>query len=184
MEVVLLRHHLVHRLEVPLLLRNRSSLFTRKGTNMKKKPSLKSFFKQSKGSTAVEFSLILPILMALSFGIFNFSEIIAGKNRLNMVLNAGLLYSIGISSDTTAVKSAMDAATSFSNITTQVQNVCRCSDNSIVTCGAANASCPDQKSPTQYIQLSGSVQITPLFGSFVGLGSLFTANNSITVRVR
>ena len=145
------------------------------------KKFLLHFVRRNQAAASVEFALILPILLVLSFGAFNLGVILVGKNQLNTVLNTGMLYALGVSNDTTAVKNAMDNATPFPGLTTTVQKVCKCLDGSLVTCGT-QLLCLDGSIGGQYLVLSGTASISLISGSLINLQSPYTITSQITVR--
>lgn len=137
------------------------------------------FFKTSRGNIAIEFALVLPVLLLLVSGVMNFGLILANKNQLNGVVSAGMLYAFGNSSVPAAVKVAMDNATSnFSPLTTTATTFCQCLDGTKPLC---TNKCADGSTPPKYVTVTAQSQVNLIALDFV-LTNPFVTNAQGTIR--
>ena len=92
------------------------------------------FMRNSKGNVAIEFALVLPFLLLILSGVFNFGLILENQNQLNAVASAGMLFAFGNSSSPVAVQTAMRNATNLTPLTVTAIQFCQCLDRSNPGC--------------------------------------------------
>lgn len=141
--------------------------------------SSSQFFKTSRGNIAIEFALVLPVLLLLLSGVMNFGLILANKNQLNGVVSTGMLYAFGNSSVPAAVKLAMDnSTTNLSPLTTTATTFCQCLDGTKPLC---TATCADGSTPAKYVTVTAQSQVDLIALDFV-LTNPFVTNAQGTIR--
>lgn len=137
-----------------------------------------------KGAAAVEFALIVPLLLTFSLGIAEFGLMVNQKMRLESAARAGAqaafnsydLYSVDNSSVSQAVQlaSGLDA----SQITISVATSCGCADGSTAVCGV---SCADGSVQREYVTVTVNRAYQTLF-DYPGLGSQIPLSAQATLR--
>lgn len=122
-----------------------------------------SFIKTS-GNVAIEFALILPVILLLFSGVVNFGLILASKNQLNTVVSTGMLYAMGNSSNPAAVQAVMTSATTMSPLTATAVTACQCLTGAAPSC---SSTCPDGSTPQKYVTVTASSQVSLVAINFV-----------------
>ena len=123
------------------------------------------FLKTSRGNVAIEFALVLPIIILLFSGVVNFGLILANKNQLNGVVSAGLLFAMGNSSIPAAVQTAMaTSTTNLSPLTTTATTFCRCLNGTTPAC---NTTCSDGAAPVKYVTVTATSEVNLIALNFV-----------------
>jgi len=123
-----------------------------------------SFFRNSKGTAAIEFALALPILLLLLSGLVNFGLIIAKKNALTGIVSVGMLYAFGNQSTPALVQTSMAASTDISPLTLTVTQTCECLDGSQPLCVV---NCSDGKLPAKYVNITANSTVNLVVPAFV-----------------
>ncbi|MBA3813198.1 MAG: pilus assembly protein [Alphaproteobacteria bacterium] len=137
------------------------------------------FLKQSKGNVAIEFAIVLPFLFLLLSGIMNFGLILANKNQLNGVVNAGMLFAFGNSSVPAAVELAMTTSTTnLSPLTVKAITFCVCSGGAPASC---TATCPGGLPLSKYVTVTAQSQVNLVALDFI-LTNPFVTNAQGTIR--
>lgn len=134
--------------------------------------------KNTKGTAAIEFALIVPMLFLVLSGIFNFGLILIKKNQLNSVINAGVLYSIRTPSNTSNIQNKMTSATSISPLTSSVTSYCACS-GTVASCSSV---CGDGSAPSSFVTMTASSTVALYALDFV-LTNPFPISTTATIRV-
>ena len=132
-----------------------------------------------RGAAAVEFALLVPVVLAGLTGVANYGLAIFEKIELESAARAGAQMAIRDRTDTSAIQQTTVDSTDLT-ITTgdvSVSNTCRCADiNSTATCGTT---CSDGD-PTQfYTTVTVSKNFTLLL-----LGTTVSLSESVTVRTQ
>lgn len=126
-----------------------------------------------RGVAAVEFGLLVPILLILMLGIVNYGLVMFNKMELVSAARSGTQLALADYTDTTSIKDAVVNATSLvldaSNVTTT--QFCECSGTSI-TCG--DSTCTNEI----YLTVTVSDDFELLLVS-----TILTLSGSSTVRV-
>lgn len=137
------------------------------------------FLKKSHGNAAIEFAIVLPVVLLLLSGVINFGLILVNKNQLNTVAASGTLFSFGNSSDPTLVKNTMDSTTNLSPLTTTATTFCECLDGTPVA-GCSDI-CADGNSPNKYVTVTAQSQVSLIAPAFV-LDDPFITQLQATIR--
>ena len=109
------------------------------------KKSLFQCLKNTRGVAAVEFALLVPILLALFMGLASYGLAMFEKMELTSAARAGAQVALIDTSDIAAIQEAVVAATNNSDITTAdvtVTESCQCSDGTPPS-GGCGTSCGD-----------------------------------------
>jgi Flp pilus assembly protein TadG len=137
--------------------------------------------KNTKGNAAIEFALVLPLLLLLFSGVINFGLILANKNQLNDVVSAGMLFAFGNSSVPLVVTTAMTASTTnLSPLSVTATPFCQCVDGSNPGC---TKRCPDGSVVATYLTLTATSQVDLIALDFV-LTNPFVTTVTGTVRTQ
>lgn len=140
---------------------------------------MRSFFKNIRGTAAIEFSLAAPIMLLLLSGIVNLGIIIAQKNQLAGIVSVGLLYAFGNNSSPSLVQSAMTSSTNLTPLTATATSLCICVNGTQPGCAV---NCPDGKLPSKYVTVTASSQINLVSPVFV-IQNPFPISIQGTIRV-
>jgi Flp pilus assembly protein TadG len=137
-------------------------------------------FNTVKGSVAIEFALITPILLILLSGTINFGLILVNQNLLNQSASAGILYAFGNSSNTTLIQNAMSGSTpNLSPLTTTATQFCQCAGANV---SCSTVTCSDGTTPAAYVSVTAQSQVTPILFDLFSLPSPFVTTSKGTVR--
>ncbi len=132
-----------------------------------------------RGAAAVEFALLVPVVLAGLTGVANYGLAIFEKIELESAARAGAQMAIRDRENTSAIQQTTVDSTNLT-ITTDdvsVSTACRCADiDSTATCGTT---CADNE-PTQFYT---TVTVTKNF-TLLLLGTNVTLSESVTVRTQ
>ena len=131
----------------------------------KSRPWLARFYRCVGGNVAVEFAFVLPILLLLAAGAFDFGQGFKEKMRLEGAARAGAqfaLYNSGKVDDSAGViQSARDDADDTAGVLTVTPvYYCTCLDGTPLACGG---SCAGGEVPLRYIQVDISRNFELMF---------------------
>jgi Flp pilus assembly protein TadG len=152
------------------------------------------------GSAAVEFAVILPVLMLLVLGTADYGVLMGGAASLEGATRAGAEYAKSNPSDTTGIQTQVCVhlgltfdGTSCTPVTPGVAVVCTCVDNTVVTpCPPATSTTPcagktnssfSPPQPDQRVFQYVSVTAARTFNPIVSYTGFFT-NLSLTGETR
>ncbi len=144
------------------------------------KRAIKQFNQRSKGSTLVEFTLIVPIAFLIFAGLANFGYVAHGYLKMNVAMNAGVLYAFNNSPNPANVRNAMTNAINQPSLTTTIIQFCECSNGAQPGC---TATCSDGKAPGSYMTITAQLPVTLPFASFI-LTSPYTISEKVTFRIQ
>lgn len=132
--------------------------------------------RSERGAAAVEFALIIPVILAALTGIANYGLAMYNKMELVSAARAGAQQAILDRTDTTAIKNAVVDSTNLGITTANVTTVesCMCSDGSTTTCGVA---CVDGDPNHYYMTITANYTHTLLL-----LGTSINLSGSVKVR--
>jgi len=153
--------------------------------------SAASKYDAQRGTAAVEFALVLPFLLLLMFGVAElgryslFSITVANAARAGAVYGAqdptafangaGIVQAVQQDGDTTIISSPLSVATS-------TPSACW-SNSSTATASPTGSTCPSGYHFVQYISVTASGTISPLFNDkYLQLASP-TISSTVTMRV-
>lgn len=135
--------------------------------------------KSRRGAAAVEFALLLPVIVAGLTGVGNYGLAIFEKIEMESAARAGAQMAIRDRTATSDIQQTTVDSTNLSITTNDVtvSNTCRCADiDATATCGTT---CDDNE-PTQYYT---TVSITKNFTLLI-LGTTITLTESVTLRTQ
>ncbi len=132
-----------------------------------------------RGVVAVEFALVLPILVLAVVGLIEFGLAVNEKMRLVSAARAGAQYGYTTSTDTAAVTQAVtDAAGIANKIDVSVVPSCGCADGSTVAC---DASCGDGSQLLSYVTVTVT-ESWPMIFQFPGFTDPLTLTGTSIMR--
>ena len=139
---------------------------------------LAALAKQSRrGAAAVEFALLVPVVVAGLTGVANYGLAVFEKIELESAARAGAQMAIRDRENTSAIQQNVVDSTNLTITTSDVSvsNTCRCADiDATATCGTT---CADGD-PTQYYT---TVTVSKNF-TLLLLGTIIPLSESVTVR--
>ena len=118
-----------------------------------------------RGGVALEFALLLPILVFTLIGLWDFARVVAEDGRLSSAAMAGVHYGIQSAAhagDTAGVTQAVrdDASDSAAALNVVAERYCSCPDGGAVPC---NSLCATIGKPIMYVR----VQVSETFRTMV-----------------
>lgn len=137
------------------------------------------------GVTAVEFALIMPVLLLILAGVVDVSRMFWYQSEITQALRAGMEYATGNTSDYVGINSVMDASTSLSSAPgySNTSNQCACATTSLSSLSwspCSTLTClPTQR---RYVQLTATYNWSQIFGTMAFLPD--TLSGSLAVRVQ
>jgi Flp pilus assembly protein TadG len=148
---------------------------------------IRHFKRDRSGVAAIEFALVVPMLMVLTMGLIDFSMYIGTRIELEQALRAGGQFALQDHTDTTTITSAVQGATNLSSVSVTVGGLaCECTGGVTATCKGSNnyALCSDGSAPAAYITLSGSTTYDPIFLALATFTSNMSVQQDLTMRIR
>lgn len=125
------------------------------------KPSLLGRHRDDSGNSAVEFALVLPVLVFMALGAMDFGMAYSTQTGYESAARAGLEYAFKNSSDLAGVKARITAnihdSSGLDSGYPAVTEQCECADATPVAC---SATCTGGAAPYRYvaIDIQGSYQ--------------------------
>lgn len=114
-----------------------------------------------KGTSAIEFGLLAPILLIMLLGLIDFGFAWIKKMELSSAARAGAQYALLEGYDSTTVQSVVTNATNLTDITFDtLTTYCQCEDGTSVTCGDT---CTDGSSNRKWVTITISAPIEAYF---------------------
>jgi Flp pilus assembly protein TadG len=142
--------------------------------------------RRERGSSLVEFGLMLPFLGMLLLGVIDFGRAYYLSIEVNNAAYAGALYGCQNTSDTTGMQNAATSdAPDVSGMTATAYCGVECSDGQSSSSGAtcpATPSCTSPAFPIQYAQVNTTATYTPIFHAWPGIPSSISLKGSAWVR--
>lgn len=132
------------------------------------------------GAAAVEFALILPVLLIVLIGLIDYGFAMFNKMELRSAARAGAQYALGDSTDTSSITQTVVDASNLGISSSDVTLTCNCLDTSTealssTTCGATTCASSE---PT-LMTVSAAQSYTLFFGSMT-----LNLTGDATVRVK
>ncbi len=140
----------------------------------------------SSGVAAVEFAVILPVLMVLTMGMIDFSMYIGTRMELEQAVRAGGQYALKDSSDSVTIASAVTGSTSLSGVTVNVGSlVCECPNGTSTVCrGDVNyASCAGGLPPAGFLTITATTTYDPIFANSEWFSAGMSVQQELTMQV-
>lgn len=142
----------------------------------------------SSAVAAVEFALILPILVLMTLAAIDFSFYIGTRIELEQAVRAGGQYALEDPTDTATITSSVQGATDLASVSVSVGSLaCVCPGGATTPCrGDANYTrCTGNIVPAAFLTISGTTTHDPLFFSYLPWFSAnMTVQQNLTMRVR
>lgn len=139
------------------------------------------------GSALIEFVAALPLLMLLLLGVVEIGRYAYFAIQVGNAARAGVQYGAqnGVTAmDTSGMTSAAkaDGNNSISTLSVSPTNYCQCWDGTTGTAVACSGTCPNGSHLVEYVQVTVSGSVDPLF-HYPMLPSTLTVSNTATMRV-
>jgi Flp pilus assembly protein TadG len=133
------------------------------------------FQRDPEGTSAIEFALIAPMLLAALVGLADVTTIAYGSSNMQSAVRAGIHYAMAGGTDATVAQSQADAAWTKkpSGGAVTASRVCKCA----TVTWDCDTICPDLARPEMYMTVTATAS---LGGNFYSLAQ----TSSETVRVR
>lgn len=140
------------------------------------------------GNALVEFALVMPFLMLLLLGVVEIGRYAYFAIQVGNAARAGVQYGAqnGVTAlDTTGITNAVkaDGNNAVAALTVTPTNYCWCYNGSSGTTVSCTGSCPSNSHLVEYVQVTVSGAVNPLF-NYPFLPSTLTVSNTATMRVQ
>lgn len=138
-----------------------------------------------RGSAAIEFAIIAPVLLILLVGIVELGLGIRQAMQVQDAAEAGALYAGKYGWDAAGIAAAVVNATDASGVTASPAPVqfCGCPGTGGITTVDCGSQCPDGSSAEQYVRVSASMPHTELLtGLGLPIPSMLTAHATVRVQ--
>jgi Flp pilus assembly protein TadG len=140
------------------------------------------------GTSAVEFALAAPILMALLVPMADLGMAFSDQIQVQQAAAAGAQYAAlhpWNSNSATAIANAVTAASTLSSVTASPapSQTCGCPSGSAITTATCGSTCSDGQPTGYYVIVNAQAPYTPKL-PYSALGSAVTLTAQSTVRVR
>lgn len=167
-----------------LLSRDRQPRLARLATPVRR---LAPFGRSARGNISIEFALVLPFLMLLLMGAYDFGRGFTEKLRLNSAARAGAQFALAnYNKNTSALyvgveQSAQDDAEDVDDVLQVDPNIyCKCLDDVVMACGVP---CTGGEVPMRYIEVDVSGPFEFMFDYPMTTGSM-TLTGHAELRLR
>ena len=129
--------------------------------------TMKHAIRDTRGSTAVEFALVVPVLLLFLGGIVDFGRAFYYRTELDQALRSGMQYALKAPTDGAGIASVIAQSTSVPIVVASPVTFCQCLDGSNVGCAS---SCPVDQTPMRnYVKLEATYVWAPMLGNMAGL---------------
>ncbi|HEY3889986.1 MAG TPA: TadE/TadG family type IV pilus assembly protein [Caulobacteraceae bacterium] len=125
--------------------------------------ALRRFRTDRGGTAAVEFAILIPMLMVMVIGVIQYGGLILGHQQMHNGIASGAVYVMRGGSDTTAIHDIALGAwpNKPSDASISVVQSCTCAG----AASGCSALCSDQSYPLAFTTITGSGTYTGLFAS-------------------
>jgi Flp pilus assembly protein TadG len=138
--------------------------------------SFKTFKRDTRGTSAIEFALVAPMLVIVTVGLADVSNMGFGSSNMQTAVRAGTHYAMAGGTDPTVAKTHAESAWTRKPddgvVTTS--RVCKCAGAEVDSC---ETFCPDNSRPEMYMTVTAT---GTLGGDFYSMSQTSTQ----TVRIR
>ena len=121
--------------------------------------------RRRRGAAAVEFALMMPVILLALAGVTDFGRLVFDKMELTSAVRSGAQFALAYRTDTTGIRQSVVDATnlglSLSDVT--ATESCECADGSTVVCGEV---CGDASSNRYLMTITAQQSFSPLFVPF------------------
>jgi Flp pilus assembly protein TadG len=151
---------------------------------MKRNPSMIRDLRQNaSGASAVEFALILPILVILTTAALDFGGLIYTRLQVGSATHAGASFAAAQGFNETGIAAAMAGGASIAITAATPVQVCGCPDAvSGIGETACGSTCTSGELAGKYVKLDASASY-PLIYSWPGLSNPVTLTSTARVRI-
>jgi Flp pilus assembly protein TadG len=151
--------------------------------------AIKAFRRVRGGNVAIEFAFVLPILVSLGLGAFDFGNLGLQKITVANAARAGTQYgsqNSSVAADTAGMEQAArnDASDDQNALDVSARQYCVCSDSGAVDCtGLCTGGSDDSIFPIMYVEVTVTNNV-PLLFQYTGITSPRPVTSTSTMRVR
>jgi Flp pilus assembly protein TadG len=137
------------------------------------------------GTSAVEFAIVAPFLVALLVPIVDLGMGFYTKMQVQNAAQAGVQYAILRGWNSSAIQNAETAATTLSSITAlpAPTQSCNCLSGTSMTAISCSSTCPDGSTPGVYVTVNAQASYSTLV-PYPQLDSPVTLKAQSTVRIQ
>lgn len=135
------------------------------------------------GNTAVEFALVLPLLVFMVVGVMDVGNALNTQQQLDAAAAAALSYGQSNTSDTAGMQTRATAylgskVQEADDLAVAADEECECSDGAAVLC---NATCSGGAAPYRFLRVTAQLTYKPFF-AYPGLGQ-FSMESTVRRRI-
>lgn len=134
-----------------------------------------------RGSAAIEFALIVPVLLLFVGGLVDFGRAFYYQTELSQALRSGMQYALKAPTDNTGIVSVIGQSTSLPITVGNPATFYQCYDGSNVSC---TATCTIPGGMRAYVRLDASYSYVALFGTMGGLIPASPLHDTLIVRTQ
>lgn len=149
-------------------------------------PSLertRTFASDRRGSAAVEFALVVPVMLIALVGLMDYGLMVYENTRLSQAASAGAKFAImaGNEDDDAGIIAAVRDALpdSYDTVTIAVTRECRCPTGAAVQC---NVECTGEIAPGRYLEVTVN-QDYPLIFDYPHVGNEADLQSHAVIRI-
>jgi Flp pilus assembly protein TadG len=138
------------------------------------------------GSSLLEIALLMPVFLVMLIGAAEMGRVAYYAIEVSSAARAGAVYAA--QSHATAANTAniaLAASTDAANVggvTTTVSTSCTCSNGTAITCSNAGTTCTSPARIVQFVQVSTTATINPIF-NYPGLPASYALSGQAAMRV-
>lgn len=131
------------------------------------------------GAAAVEFALLVPVLLVIGMALIDLGMAVFNKMELMSAVRTGAQVALMDSSNTTEIRSAVTNSTDLSP-TINIDPFCECSDGTPIGCGGY---CTSPLIKRTFMTISATQSFTPITPRLIpGFMESFSLSGQVTVR--
>jgi len=134
-----------------------------------------------RGSVAVEFAFIAPVLMLFLGGIVDFGRAFYYQTELNQALRSGMQYALKAPTDSAGIAAVISQSTNVPITVQMPATFCQRYDGSNVGCAGT---CTGPGGMRAYVRLDASYAWNPLLGTMAGLVPPSPLQDTLIVRTQ
>ena len=134
-----------------------------------------------RGSMAVEFALVVPVLLLFVGGIVDFGRAFYYQTELSQALRSGMQYALKAPTDSAGIAAVIGQSTSLPISVAAPVTFCQCYDGTNVSC---SGTCTVLGGMRNYVRLEASYAWTPMLGTMGGLVPPSPLRDALTVRTQ
>jgi Flp pilus assembly protein TadG len=146
-------------------------------------------WKEVTGASAVEFALVLPILVGMLIPLVDLGFGFYAQMRVQNSAQAGAQYAIihgwNNGANITAIETAVTNATTLASVTASPtpSQACGCASGTSISPIDCNSTCPNGATPGSYVTVNAQASYSPLI-PYPIIGNSVTLSAQSTVRIQ